>query len=142
MEMKKDYGLFHVGQKILLKKDGKYLFLKMHSGKYDFPGGRIDNDEYTTPLQNALTREIREELGEGIVYTLGAVACQFRRYLKTMDRYVFLTVFEAEYVSGTEVLSDEHAGAEWINPNEKTFMREEFSNEEEYTAVTEYFAQR
>ncbi len=142
MEPKKDYGLFHVAQKILLKKDGKILFLKMSNGKWDFPGGRIDNDEYTSPLTSALAREIREELGQGIVYNLGPLAMQFRRYVANRDMYVFITVFEAAYVSGTETLSFEHVGSEWIDPDTFSFVPDEFCNAEEYEAVMNYFGRK
>ena len=62
--MKRDYGIFHVGLKVLLKKENTYLFLKTEPGYFDLPGGRIDNVEYRTPLMNVLAREIREELGD------------------------------------------------------------------------------
>ncbi len=53
-----------VGVKVLIEKNGKYLFLRRSQAfkpgpqKWDIPGGRIEPDE---PLSEALEREVREE---------------------------------------------------------------------------------
>ena len=71
--MKRDYGVFQVGLKILLRKGSKILFLRMADGKYlDIPGGRIDNVEYRVPLEKIIAREIREELGPRVRYALAS----------------------------------------------------------------------
>lgn len=58
--MKRDYGIFHVGLKILLRKGDKVLFLRDNnpSRNWDVPGGRIDNVEYRTPLEKIITQEV------------------------------------------------------------------------------------
>lgn len=138
--MQNTYASYHVSLKILLKKGAEFLFLKNpNNTQFDLPGGRIDNHEDTTPLKLILDREIREELGEGLKYQLGDPAFQFRRFIAEKNWQIFLTVYEAEYLSGKIQLSDEHIGYVWINPKEYTFKKEEFTNDEEYLAFMDYF---
>jgi hypothetical protein len=50
------YAVYHVGMKILLKKGNEYLFLiDTIYNLYDLPGGRIDSNEYNTPLTEVIT---------------------------------------------------------------------------------------
>ena len=139
--MKRDYGIFHVGLKVLLRKEDTYLFLKTQRGHLDLPGGRIDNVEYETPLSEVLAREIREELGE-ITYKVGKPVFQYRRHSNATGVYVFITVYEAEFLSGKIRLSQEHSDYEWINPKTHAFMIEEFYHEEELAAFKKYFSQQ
>ena len=135
----RDFATYHVGLKILLEKDGKILFLKTDSGKWDFPGGRIDDVETTAPLADILAREIAEELGQDLKYRLGKPVVHFRRYYSKIEQNIFLVVFEAEYVSGEVVISDEHESYEWINSKTVEFKKEDFMSEEEFEALVEYF---
>ncbi len=50
---------FHVGIKAVIKDDRGVLFIKHARGYWDFPGGRIDDDE---DLEQTLIREINEEI--------------------------------------------------------------------------------
>lgn len=138
--MQRDYAHYHVGLKILLKKDDKILFLKSSTRKlFDLPGGRIDDIEYNTPLEEILDREIKEELGEDVKYKLGQPVFQFRRFFPRKNWKIFLTVYEAEYVSGKIQISDEHSEYLWINPKEYEFKESEFMSQEEYLAFKKYF---
>ena len=141
--MKRDYGIFHVGLKALLRKGDAYLFLRTQRGHFDLPGGRIDNVEYETPLLEVLAREIREELGE-MQYKIGKPVFAYRRYFKRREIYVFILVYEAEFTSGDIKLSEEHKDYEWIDPRNHQFTIEEFSknNQEELAAFKKYFDQR
>ncbi|MDP3995558.1 MAG: NUDIX hydrolase [bacterium] len=140
--MKRAYAMYHVGLKVLLKKGDEFLFLTDAVGKhFDLPGGRIDDVEHTTPLTEVIAREVGEELGEDVAYKLGKPAFQFRRHLESKGWHVFLTVYEAEYVSGKIELSAEHSSFQWINPRKVGLKEEQFfhKHKEEYFAFKKYF---
>jgi len=60
---KRDYANYHVGLKILLRKDNEFLFLRTPNGKqFDLPGGRIDDIEHNVPLVEVIERKVCEEL--------------------------------------------------------------------------------
>ena len=137
---KREYANYQVGLKILLKKEDEYLFLTCVDDKrYDLPGGRIDDVEHTTPLSEIIQREVSEELGEDVRYKLGRPVFQCRRYLKNKGTYVFLTIYEADYLGGEVEMSPEHIGYQWINPKKFDLKREYFTSEEEYLAFNNYF---
>ena len=137
--MRRDYGVFHVALKLLLRRGNKFLFLKSPSGKWDLPGGRIDNVEYRVPIAKALAREIREELGR-IKYKLGKPLFQYKRLVEARNFYVFLTVYDAEYLAGVISLSLEHKSFHWIEPQAIILKQKDFLGREEYAAFKKYFA--
>jgi len=139
--MKRDYGVFHVALKLLLWKGGKFLFLKSPNGKWDLPGGRIDNVEYRAPLTRVLAREVREELG-GVKYQLGKSVFQYKRLTASKENYVFLTVFEARYLSGQIKLSQEHKSFHWVDPKNLTLKQKDFLDAEEYRAFKKHLNRR
>jgi ADP-ribose pyrophosphatase YjhB (NUDIX family) len=137
--MKRDFAIYQVGLKILLRRGRKVLFLRAAYKKcFDEPGGRIDTVEHRMPLEKVLAREVREELGN-VRYTLGGPLFQFRRYIRKKRMWVFLTVYDACFVSGTITLSGEHSSYEWIDPTVFRFSRKDFANNEEYVAMASYF---
>ena len=141
--MKKNYAVYWVAFKILLRKGNKILFLRCSGGgTWDLPGGRADSDEGKVPLKKILEREIKEELGNKIKYRIGNPAFQYRRYSAKKKIYNLLTVYEGKYVSGSVKLSSEHNAYEWINPKLYKFKEKDFSNKEEYKAFKEYFKKR
>jgi 8-oxo-dGTP pyrophosphatase MutT (NUDIX family) len=138
--MRKNIATYHVGLKILLKKEKEFLFLTDSIGKhFDFPGGRIDEDELYTPLEKVVDREVKEEMGGDLKYRLGKPLFHFRRYFEKKNLQIFLVLFEAEYVSGDIKLSEEHSEIKWIDPNEYDFKEEEFFSKEEYQTFKTYF---
>jgi len=137
---KRAYAIYHVGLKVLLKKGDEFLFLTDTVGKhFDLPGGRIDDAEHTIPLTEVIAREVSEELGEEIEYKLGKPAFQFRRHFRSKGLSTFLTVYEAEYLSGEIRLSIEHSDFQWINPRKIDLKEEQFFHKEEYLAFKKYF---
>ena len=131
---------YHVGLKVLLKKGNELLFLIERDGKsFDLPGGRIDDTEHTVPLSTIIEREVHEELGSELRYTLGKPLFQFRRHIKAKGLHVFITVYAAEFLSGEVVLSDEHTGYQWISPQDFEWDEERFVSREEYQAFKDYF---
>lgn len=131
---------YHVGLKILLRKQDEFLFLKPALGSsFDLPGGRISVEEKETPLHEILHREIREELGPTLKYQLGSSAFQYRRYFPALNLSVFLNVYEAVFISGDILLSPEHRSYQWINPLEFPFKEAQFLSKEEYLGFKNYF---
>lgn len=138
--MKRDYGVYQVALKVLLRRGDEVLFLRSDDGKYwDLPGGRIDNGEAKTPLQKILAREVREELGPAVRYKLGRPLFQFRRYYSPGRIYILQTVYDGIYLSGDIKLSHEHSSYTWINPGKITLKKKDFDNNEEYLAFKDYF---
>ncbi len=142
METKRDYGIFQVGLKILLRKGNEVLLLRDDQG-LDLPGGRIDNVEYHTPLEKIVAREVREELGQKIKYILGKPLFHFRRARRIKDthpRFVFIVVYDAQWMAGEIKLSFEHSAYEWVDPKKYRLRQSDFGQEEEYRAFKKYFA--
>ncbi|MEI7580823.1 MAG: NUDIX hydrolase [bacterium] len=131
---------YQVGLKVLLKKGNEFLFLIERDGKsLDLPGGRIDDTEHTVTLSAIMQREVCEELGSEVRYTLGKPLFQFRRHIKAKGLHVFLTVYAAEFLSGEIVISDEHTGYQWIQARDVEWNEESFVSREEFQAFKEYF---
>jgi len=137
--MRKNYAVYQVALKLLLHKGRKVLFLRLAGDdRWDLPGGRIDRSEERVPLASILAREIREELGPSLRYTLGRPAFQFRRRSRPPGRYNFLTVYEGRYLSGAIRLSPEHQSYKWLDPRKAAFRVRYFFNREEYLAFKKY----
>jgi 8-oxo-dGTP diphosphatase len=138
--MERGYANYHAALKVLLQKGDEFLFLRqLPDSKLDLPGGRIDNVEYEIPLLDVLEREVREELGDKIEYTVGQPIMLYRRYYAARDYRIFIATYSGKYISGDIVLSEEHSGYEWINPKTYAFNQEDFYTKEEYDALADYF---
>lgn len=141
--MKKEPAVYFVALKALFKKDGQVLFLKRtESGNFDLPGGRIDTDELETSLEEILSREIREELGEKIAYRIGRPLFTYRQqYFGKGGPDIFMIVHEVELLDGEIKLSDEHNEFVWVDP--KTFVMDasKVFSKEEYAAYQKYLFQ-
>ena len=127
--------LYHVSLKVIMynsQQDMLVLSLpatsSMH-GWYDLPGGRIDSEEAGLPLTDVIAREMAEELGEDVSYTLRSpcpVATAQHSYVsrQTGDTgWILQLYFEADYVGGEICISDEHAGYEWKKITAKNYQR-------------------
>jgi 8-oxo-dGTP pyrophosphatase MutT (NUDIX family) len=138
--MNRNLALYQVGLKVILKKGEEYLFLTdTATGRLDFPGGRINDDEYDVPLQAVVEREVREELGEDLKYELGKPVFQYRARFHDEGPFVFITVYEATYLSGTIRLSSEHSAFRWADKTADILAKENFFNNEIYFALKKYF---
>lgn len=138
--MKKEYAIFLVSFKLILRKNDKILILtESATGFLDFPGGRIEKKETTLPIKDLFKREINEELGKDVKYKILGPALQYRRYNKFTKMYALITAYEAEYLSGKIKLSSEHNKYEWINPKEYNLKDKKINNNEERLAFEEYF---
>lgn len=118
------YAMYQVSLKIILKdRLGRILILKAvpwgsMPGYYDLPGGRINKTELHVSLSRLIRREIREELGSKIKYTLHEVPVGFGRHeyfskkLKKKMPVIWI-LFRATYLGGPIKISHEHLGFEW-----------------------------
>lgn len=117
-----------VGQKIALydREAKKFLILKANqpAGEkyedfwkryfpYDLPGGRIENGE---SVSIGLKRDVIEEIGDDIRYTLGPIVHE--EQMDYVDEAVYATFKLAYYEGGEVTLSDEHASFTWLSPEE------------------------
>ncbi|MBU4511826.1 NUDIX domain-containing protein [Patescibacteria group bacterium] len=125
--MKKVRDFYQISLKLILKnKEGKILALKAddggsYAGFYDFPGGRIDTDEFETPFSEIIKREAEEEIGE-VEFKLKLQPVAIGRHLipahlasAGKEIRVLYVFFEAEYVSGEVKISPEHTGYDWFD---------------------------
>ncbi len=136
----KTQEIYHVSMKVLLRDKDNVLFLyDSVENNLDLPGGRIDNTEKDIPLSEIIKREVEEELGMEIQYKLGNPIFQFRRYFKDDDLHVFITVYEAEFLSGEIKLSSEHGRYQWMNLKNLELEKISFFSKEEYSAFKNYF---
>lgn len=136
-----NFGVYFVGFKLALWKGGRILLLQDRNyGWRDLPGGRTENTEYERPIEKILVREVREEIGR-VRYTLGKPAFQYRRWHSTRHVHILTTVYEAQYISGRVVLSEEHGSYEWVIPRDVRFSPDDFSSREEHRAFKKYFAE-
>lgn len=106
----------------LTNTDGETLILqnsdKFHSrGFYDLPGWRIDFDEFDTDYETILRREIAEELWVNVKSNISLKPVSMGRLENKQDR-VLLLIFEADYISGEIVISEEHEQYKWVQLNE------------------------
>ncbi len=125
--MKTEHDYYQISLRVIMKNNqGEILALKCpttgsFAGFYDFPGGRINKQEFKTPLINILKREIKEEIGN-IKYKLSNQPVAVGRHLLQSkfsglkkDQHVLYLFFEAKYIQGEIKISPEHTGYQWIN---------------------------
>lgn len=134
MQNKSENVNFHVGLKIILKnKKGEILGLKMPDsssmkGYYDLLGGRIGEEELKKPFEEIIRREIVEEIGPDVKYTLNEIPVAIARHsyfsrLLQKDQYIFWVFFEAVYKGGGIKISSEHKEYSLLKVNKKNLKK-------------------
>jgi 8-oxo-dGTP diphosphatase len=109
--------LFFVGLKaFIVNSEGRLLVLrgshKMEvEGLWGLPGGRIQEGEEATTLEDILRREIKEECGD-IEVAIGKPFLVWRFYAPTKN--IYLTGYYCIYTQGEVTLSEEHTEYKWI----------------------------
>jgi 8-oxo-dGTP pyrophosphatase MutT (NUDIX family) len=134
-------ALLQVSLKILLRNGKKVLLTKGFEGDIDLPGGRIDLGEEETPLEDIIAREVREELSKDVKFRLGPPLFVNRVFRKKDGKWIFTVVFDAKYISGDIMLSDEHKSYEWVDRESYKVVRKDFLpiDQEKYEAFKQYF---
>ena len=119
MELK-DHAQYQVATKVLLFHGDKILTLETPDGYMDFPGGRVNKSEIDLSWQEALRREVDEELGRDVSYSIGDYAFVSKRmYYQDGERHNIAAIyFTAKYTGGKITLSEEHGAYEWLTPVE------------------------
>ena len=117
--------LFQVSQKVLIIKDSRELLILKdchHPTHFDLPGGRLNVNEFTISLEESVAREITEELGSDIKLKInyqpvvaGRVVLWDPRINDWHYRRVFFVCYEAQYLGGEIVLSEEHVSYQWVD---------------------------
>ncbi|MBP9762242.1 NUDIX hydrolase [Patescibacteria group bacterium] len=114
---------YQISLKAILKRaDGKILALNgriggAYEGFYDIPGGRIDQSEFATPLAEIIRREVREELGDEIEFSLTDTPIAIGRHQSLEGSRVLYVFFEGA-VENADVamrISKEHVGWAWLD---------------------------
>lgn len=132
-------GLFCVGQKAVIDKDGEVLILTDPLLGLDMPGGKIKDGE--TDFAEELKREVREETGleieVGEPFSTGYFEFNDPEH-RNFGKKVYLVFFKCKYVSGNVKLSEEHSAYRWINKNN---YKELANNERDdyFKALEKYF---
>lgn len=133
--MSKEKGLYQISLKAIIKNNrGEILVLEANfsgtmKGFYDLPGGRIDADEFTVPFSEIIKREILEEVGN-INFNLNPKPVAVGRHFipasiakSGLDIHVLYLFFEAEYLGGEVVISEEHLGFRWVDLSKETLEK-------------------
>lgn len=117
---------YNVSLKIfLINQKGELLALKAAptgsmAGFYDFPGGRINDDEFNTPYEILIQRELAEEIGAQVKYELRLKPVSFSHHAYYSQRQgkeirLLWLCFEAKYLGGEINISQEHADYKWLD---------------------------
>lgn len=111
---------FHVSVKSVITKGNKVLMVKRLMGDgdmaWDFPGGRMDDDE---TVIETLHRELHEEMVSIKNYSVGELLHAARSYRYDKDGIGLLTLFyEIEAEEFDVDLSDEHLEYAWFDVGE------------------------
>jgi len=120
--MAKQHQNFHVGLKVFINKNNSLLIVResekyKSGGKWELPGGRINQDESNKSLETILKRELSEELGRNLKVKIGKLFSVWRR-LTHPDAQIFLVGLNCIYENGDVKLSDEHIDYAWIKAKE------------------------
>lgn len=139
--MNEPKDVYFVAVKVLLCHGDTLLITHDVFGSWDIPGGRVKPDEFEVPLEEIVTRKMREELGSAVGYELGEPSVFFRheRVEKSTGKLarIFAVGYEAEYLSGEVQLGGNHDKYEWVDVN--SFKPEDYFSGGWLKGLNEYF---
>ncbi len=142
---------YQVSLKLVLQNsEGKILVMptppeRGQGGKFDIPGGRIDENEFEVPFEKIIRREIIEELGNDVKIDISADPFAVSRNKITVssdpsilrkDIHILFVFYKGILHEGKITIDDEHTGFEWIDPRDNKY-RESFINGI-YSAIQSY----
>ncbi|NLW35597.1 MAG: (deoxy)nucleoside triphosphate pyrophosphohydrolase [Syntrophorhabdus aromaticivorans] len=98
----------------VIEKDGHILIAKrkqgkLHAGKWEFPGGTLEEGE---TCEQCLKREVQEELA--VTAEIGDLVC-VSEYSYAPDWTIRLLAYRATVISGIFSLND-HEEMRWVKP--------------------------
>lgn len=138
-----EHATFQCAVKVLLKNNNALLVLYTPNGYIDFPGGRISEGEETIPFTEVVKRELAEELGNMLQYSVGNLAFVTKRFytFNNQDHHIVALYYEATLESGTIQLSEEHSEFKWHSLTEiKQLPKQKFVTEDEYNQLQQYLS--
>ncbi len=106
----------------IIEKDGKVLATQRgygeFKGKWEFPGGKIEKDEFEEP---ALTREIKEELNAdvNIIDFLKTIQYDYPKFHLIMHTYICTLKTDIKFVKHNEK-ELEHENMIWLDKEKLT----------------------
>lgn len=108
-------GFFQITLKVFLRRGGTFLVLHDRVGQVgDLPGGRLSHAEFYEDWAACIRRELREELGPDVTYTLDEEPVfLFPHYIVSAETDGLGVAYRADYTGGAIRLSDEHDGYAW-----------------------------
>ena len=138
--MTNQHAYFQVSLKALIIKDKRVLTLISPDKKFDFPGGRISEEEVELDFRLTLEREIKEELSDNFKFEIGQpIFFSKRKYFKNSSQYNVIAIFFTTAATNSEIsLSDEHESYRWMSFNELLKSAENFVSEDEYNKLKDY----
>ena len=112
-----------VNRSFVKREDGKLLIMKRsptdlnNAGKWEVPGGKVDEGQDLTGAQE---REVREETGLLVKVTLPFATLETKSIMSGRYRnHLYLAIFHVtEIVGGHFALSDEHTDFAWVTYDE------------------------
>ena len=139
----KNEAQFYVGQKALIEKDEKVIVVFDPMFGFDFPGGKIQEDDLVmgkpADLINSLKREVKEETGLDIEVFDPYNVWYFEVLRKThplFGKKVYMVLFLCKYVSGEISLSGEHEKFIWVDKND---YQKYADDSDGFAALKKYF---
>ncbi len=109
-------GFFQISLKVFLMRGNEMLILRDRSSQRgDLPGGRLGEVEIELPFEETVAREMREELGPDLRYSL------IREPIFVFPHKMFAghpalgIAFLASYEGGPITLSEEHDWMDWVD---------------------------
>jgi len=136
----KQKDMYFVAVKVFLENNGKFYVFKDRFGDWDIPGGRIKKHEFEAPLQEIIRRKMKEEIGDGVEYTIGKPIL-FMRHERIdaadgQQTRIFAIGYQASLISGEPKMSSQHTEELWADP--KTFKPEDYFKGGWLKGVQEY----
>lgn len=104
--------VIHDGKVLILRESGSYSE-GTNTGLYDLPGGRLKPGER---FDDALKREIMEETGLDVKIGGPIIVNEWRPVVRGEQWQIVGTFFECEAPTSEVVMSVDHDGYKWIDP--------------------------
>lgn len=103
----------HAAKAVIRNQNNEILFLQRTVGKWDLPGGLVEDGEDDA---EALRREILEELG--LIAKVGTKIGEWTFHRPLDSSVVSVTNYESVLEEGELRLSDEHTAFKWVSESQ------------------------
>lgn len=138
--MAHNYALTQITVKAIVRRGDEVLILKTPDEYIDFPGGRVDKDEITLPFDEILKREVDEELGTDVSFSVHKLAFIARRqyHHEGETHYITAIYYDVTFISGEIKISDEHSDISWKTPEQLFSKERKYISEDERVQLKKY----